>query len=342
MLQSFNVDSNGILISIDNCPEEFIFQADVVYTQSTSNNKTPYENCKNIITKISADLNSKLTTIQAYSFFQFTNLEEVELTNCKYLIYIGNRAFSGCSKLSCLKLPSSVKVVENAAFSVCNLSFTFTIKQDLSYITGESFLRTNTSFEVESSQYYSEYKNNIYNYSYSELVIVSHSTKELYIHEKTTKIGNCAFSCSSVEAVHIPEQITSFGSYAFHRAEYLKELVINAAFTSFSYNSFFELPNLESIWFPDSFIDIAANTLRNCPKLRTVRVSDQLNSAAKNSFVRCTNVRYVYNVDNNKRAKLWDSGIPHRALIDNWSPCHQKYSTKLNFVSSLFIFGINN
>jgi hypothetical protein len=58
-----------------------------------------------------------VSKIKQYAF-AYTDIESIELPNG--IIYIGNSAFEGCSELTRVKFPDSLKTIESTAFINCN------------------------------------------------------------------------------------------------------------------------------------------------------------------------------------------------------------------------------
>ena len=98
---------------------------------------------------------------------------------------IGEHAFSGCSSLTSVNIPSSVKWIESYAFSGCSSLTSVNIPSSVTYIGNGAFQDCSslTSVNIPSS---------------------------------VTSIGGGAFSgCSSLTSVNIPSSVTEIGRYAF-------------------------------------------------------------------------------------------------------------------------------
>jgi hypothetical protein len=305
---------NNIVIGADGEIGDLKLGVDIVQINSGGDCKSFLGSYSDTITSLSAEQESKLTTISSYSFYQCVNLRAVDLSNCNVLKQIGLYSFAYCSSLSSLVLPTNIQEILGSSFRSTKLNQTINIHKATSF-TGESFLYSNTSFEVdEDNSKYAFYENNIYSKSFDVLIAVSFSTKVLKLHHETKTIGYCCFSSSSLESIYIPPTTEAFQTHTFHCARFTKHIVIESQITEFPKDCLLEVPSIVSLWLPDSLVNLKANSF-NLPSLISIRVSDSIEVAEQNTFVGCNNVRYVYSLDNHKRNVLINSGIPRRALF---------------------------
>lgn len=121
---------------------------------------------------------------------------------------IGNSAFSGCTRVTKITVPSSVTKVGNSAFANCDKLETVIFEGDTCTFGTEAF----------------------YN---------CRSISELILPEKTKIISQRMFNgCSSLENFSIPASATSIGSEAFGLCSSLTEITIPSTVTSIGKNAF--------------------------------------------------------------------------------------------------------
>ena len=112
----------------------------------------------------------------------------------KTVTYIGNSAFSGCSSLASITIPSSVTSIGDYAFSRCSNLETITIPSSVTSVRAYAFNGCS---------------------SLSSIIIPS----------SVTSIGYGTFTgCSSLETITIPSSVTSVGDYAFSNCSNLSNI----------------------------------------------------------------------------------------------------------------------
>ena len=121
---------------------------------------------------------------------------------------IGNSAFSGCTRITKITVPSSVTKVGNSAFSNCDKLEAVVFEGDTCTFGTEAF----------------------YN---------CRSIGELTLPENTKTISQRMFNgCTSLDNFLIPESVTSIGSEAFGLCGSLTEITIPSSVTSVGKNAF--------------------------------------------------------------------------------------------------------
>ena len=147
---------------------------------------------------------------------------------------ICNSAFSSCSSLSEIVIPSSVTSIGDSAFSWCSSLSEIVIPSSVTSIGDWAFSRCN---------------------SLSEIVIPS----------SVTSIGKYAFSCcDSLSEIVIPSSVTSIGDHAFSDCRSLFEIVIPSSVTSIGNSAFSCCDSLSEIVIPSSVASIGDSAFYKC------------------------------------------------------------------------------
>jgi hypothetical protein len=128
-----------------------------------------------------------------------------------------------------------------------------------------------------------------------------------------TKIGDSAFSGTSVRHVRLPETVTSIGSYAFNQAslrsidlshvtslgknafEYctrLTSVTFSEELTSIPGGCFFE-SGLTIVRLPDSVVTLGSGAFQSCEDLTTVIFGDKIEKLDSGVFYGCTAIKTV-------------------------------------------------
>ena len=173
---------------------------------------------------------------------------------------IGKNAFENCSNIETIKLPCSIKAIDDCAFGYGQYSvYTDSVECwcDIDFPDWSS----NPLKRGNGKLYWS-----------SDLDSVSTLVTELTIPNTVKAIKDRAFyGCQSITSVIIPSSVTSIGERAF------------------SYCS-----NLTSITIPDSVTSIGSFAFLLCSNLKTIHISNEIKDHASPVFEDCKNIRDVY------------------------------------------------
>ena len=147
---------------------------------------------------------------------------------------ICDSAFSFCSSLSEIVIPSSVASIGDSAFSWCDSLSKIVIPSSVTSIGDEAF------YDCDSL---------------SEIVIPS----------SVTCIGDKAFyDCDSLSEIVIPSSVTCIGDSAFSSCYSLSEIVIPSSVTSIGDNAFSSCYSLSEIVIPSSVTSIGDGVFYGC------------------------------------------------------------------------------
>ena len=148
----------------------------------------------------------------------------------KYIILdsvtsIEEYAFSGCSSLKEITIPSSVTSIERGAFYGCSSLEEIAIPSSVTSIEQEAFLGCRSLKKITIPNTVTSI--GIYTFKGCR------SLKEITIPSSVTIIRYGAFyGCSSLKEITVPNSVTSIGSYAFKGSSNLKEIIIPSSVTS--------------------------------------------------------------------------------------------------------------
>ena len=201
-------------------------------------------NGKNIVwDKISSDdyeLSADGLTLIKWKNRSTQNLDMNRDSRLRKITSIGGGAFSACSSLTSITIPSSVTSIGDAAFWGCSSLTSITIPSSVTSIGNVAFARCSslTSITIPSS---------------------------------VTSIGNAAFmQCSSLTSVTIPSSVTSIGFEVFSFCSGLTSITIPSSVTSIGEYAFSRCSSLTSITIPSSVTSIEHATFSGCSRLTRV------------------------------------------------------------------------
>ena len=165
---------------------------------------------------------------------------------------IGYGAFSNCSGLTSVTIPTSVTSIGGSAFMYCSSLTSVTIPNSVTSIGGEAFKGCSGLTSVTIPNSVTSIGNSAFS-SCSGLLSVT-------IPNSVTSIGNSAFSgCSSLTSVTIPTSVTSIGSGAFSSCSGLPSVTIPNSVTSIGNSAFSGCSSLTSVvWNAENCADMSA------------------------------------------------------------------------------------
>ena len=171
---------------------------------------------------------------------------------------IGREAFSRCSGLTSLTLPSGVTMIGEGAFSDCSGLTSLTLPSGVTMIGEDAFSRCSglTSLTLPSG---------------------------------VTKIGNSAFfGCSGLISLALPSSVTEIGYYAFYGCSGLTSLTLPSGVTEIGHSAFSRCSGLTSFTLPSSVTKIGYSAFFGCSGLTSIYVyTEKLPETGTNVFDGC-------------------------------------------------------
>ena len=152
---------------------------------------------------------------------------------------ICDSAFSFCSSLSEIVIPSSVTSIGDGAFSRCSSLKYISIPKSVISLNGNPFARWDGKLECLSPNFVYE-DDVLFNKDKSRIISFrNQNIKSYVIPSSVASIGDSAFSwCSSLSEIVIPSSVTSIGDGAFYDCYSLSEIVIPSSVTSIGDSAF--------------------------------------------------------------------------------------------------------
>ena len=176
---------------------------------------------------------------------------------------LGRSAFSGCSSLTSLTIPSSVTSIGEFAFKGCSGLTSLTIPSGVTSI-GHS------AFEGCSS------------------------LTSLTIPSSVTSIGYSAFVCSGLTSLTIPSGVTSIGESTFYGCSGLINLTIPSSVTSIGNQAFSGCSGLTSLTIPSGVTSIGEAAFSGCSGLTSLTIPSSVTSIDHNAFSGCSGLTSIY------------------------------------------------
>ncbi len=200
---------------------------------------------------------------------------------------ISFHAFSGCTGLTSVTIPNSVKSIDEWAFSYCSGLTSIDIPNSVTTIGQHAFSACAGLTSVDIPNSVTEIGGSAF-YGCTGLTSVD-------IPNSVTEIGEYAFhSCSSLTSVTIGNFVTTIGKYAFHECSGLTSVTIPNSVTTIGAGAFNNCYGLTSINIPNSVTEIGDQAFSYCTALTSVTIPNSVTSIGGSAFLGCNSLNDVY------------------------------------------------
>jgi len=216
---------------------------------------------------------SQLTTIGSSAFSNCTSLSEINLPS--NITYISDIMFSGCSSLTSITIPTNVTRIGSQAFGSCINLTSIIIPTSVTSIGSNSFSYClnliGINVDANNSNYVSE-GGILYNKEKTRLIKAPGAISgNITIPDSVINIDNGAFEyCSNLTGINISANATSINNSTFSFCTKLNEVNISENVTSIIRYAFSHCASLTSITIPASVMFIDAYAFEYCSGLTSV------------------------------------------------------------------------
>lgn len=184
---------------------------------------------------------------------------------------LGPHSFADLDKLMTIKLPKSVKYIDQA-FNNCS--------QLRSVEMPENLICVGNSYD------------NDWGMMDGGAFVNCTNLEEIIFHNCERIGGNAFYQCNSLQEITLPKNLKNVGSYAFEGCSQLKDIILPSKVETISYHAFNGCGNLASIQFPPSLKRIESYAFSGCGNLSSINLPG-LTSISNNTFYGCSNLKEV-------------------------------------------------
>ena len=258
-----------------------------------------------------ADKGKGLKTIGMYAFADCSSLESIDLSNSS-ITEIPENAFSNCTSLKTVKLPSTVTKIADDAFANC---------KKLEEIQGLSNCKIS---EIGKDAFAGCYNLKTFDISSATITSLSdticsnmYALTSIHLPKTLTSIGTSALEgCKKLEEITgISDcKLTSIGANAFASCSALKEVDLSkSSFTALPASAFAKDTALTSVKLPDSLTEIGEKAFVGCGAMEKIDLSNtKLTTIGKNAMAEMNDLMYINLPDTVKNVgqSAFDISVP--------------------------------
>ena len=219
-----------------------------------------------------------VSRIESNAFSYCSSLTSISIPSS--VTSIGNGAFNECRSLTFINIPPSVTSIGESAFENCSSLTSINIPSSVTSIGGNAFNSCSSLTAItvdESNPIYSSENNVLFSKKDKSLIRAGFGLEKYDIPSWVTSIGNDAFrDCISLSSINIPSSVTSIGDWAFLGCSSLTSISIPSSVTSIGWSAFTGCSSLTSISIPSSVTSISGWAFENCSILKTVRFKGKM------------------------------------------------------------------
>jgi len=221
-----------------------------------------------------------VTVVANEAFRNQSGITSVTFTAGNQLETIGNYAFSGCTNIANITIPTSVMSIGESAFQNCSNLASITIPSSVTSIGRNAF---------NSTAIFNSAPNNSVVYADKWAVGVRGGlTGSILLTAGTVGIADDALGAPSMTSIEVPASVKTIGNNAFRNCVNLLSVTFgaNSQLETIGINAFEGCISLSSIIIPASVKRIGEGAFDYCPALTSVTFAEdsQLETIGRNAF----------------------------------------------------------
>ena len=222
-------------------------------------------------------------------------------------VVVNKYAFQGCSGLTKIIFPNSIKRIETNAFKDCTSLAELTIPNSVQKIGYQAFYGCNAltsvsipfvGYELNSSEYFKVIFGNVPTKLANVKITGSISRisanafsgcgniKSVVLPDTVESIGENAFKgCAALNSINIPDNVTEIGQYAFYGCSSLVDVTLPNKLTKLPSYCFYGCTKLETVQLPSSLEEIGQYAFQNCSSLKSIIIPSEVKIIGSHAFV---------------------------------------------------------
>lgn len=231
-------------------------------------------------------------------------------------------AFSGCTDLSSVYIPASIKTMQSGVFRGCSKLLRIDVDNtSTSYKSIDGVLYT-SDMELyayptgkEGASYTLETgTKSVWPYAFSGASIES-----IVLPHTVTEIGQGAFNGAKLKSVELPDSVTTVGEGVFSSCKEIVSAKLSQNLKSLSYNMFNNCPKLNTVYIGDNTFNIEGKAFYACESLKNISLPQNLKTIGSAAFAYCASLETLAlpnGMSTIENGVFLHSGIKHLVIPD--------------------------
>ncbi len=238
------------------------------------------------LSSVDLSQNQKLLKVMQGAFSNCTSLTEITLPSGGAFRAIEGSAFEGCSTLAAIEVPDGTTFIGSTAFKDCTALETITLPDTITTIGSDDVLEGTLYYNTED------------NWTDGVLYVQGRTKQYLFkadpekftetnyvIPDNTQVIANSAFSqCKTMTEVDVPASVVSIGGGAFVGCEALTTVNLHSGLKTMGRLVFQDCGVLQTVTLPDTLTEIGYGTFNGCKALKSVNIPASVKKIEEGAF----------------------------------------------------------
>ena len=192
-------------------------------------------------------------------------------------------AFSGCTNLTGVSFPKSLKSIGTSAFKHCSSLVSLTLPDGLTKIGESAFYKCGSLSSIALPDSLTSIEPRAF-YSCSSLTSV-------VLPESVVCVRAEVFSgCSSLTKVDLPARLTCIEEDAFSRCSALTSIILPESVSSIGKAAFCGCSSLKSITLPENLTSIGDSAFLGCSNLKSITLPESIQTIGSRAFYGCDGI----------------------------------------------------
>lgn len=202
---------------------------------------------------------------------------------------IAKESFKDCKNLKELVLPESMQVIEEQAFSGCNVQ-SLNLGKNVAFISADAFDEceiTDIKISSDNAFYSTDRYGVVFNKAKTELVFYSDGFRmnSYTVPSTVEKIGKNAFlGNENLVGVTFPESLKEIGTRAFADCENLREINLPKQITLIGASAFENCTSLKEVKFPETVQVIGDRAFAGCTGITALNLPKSVTTIGTEAF----------------------------------------------------------
>lgn len=222
-------------------------------------------------------------------------LKTVSYTVPEGVYAIGPKAFSGCTRLTHIHFPESLKRIGEGAFWLCRRAH-LQLPAGITQIDGGALYQVPSfTLHPECRNFRMDERGVLIDTVRQKIIQAPHGISGSYrVPDSIKSIGGFAFwGCSRLTNVVLPEGVTRIERGGFGHCRRLSNFSLPRSMTYIGDDAFFHCISMTGITFEEGVIHIGARAFVNCRRLTGITLPESVEFVGDQAFAHCRSLHHI-------------------------------------------------